>query len=115
MGYMLPARQRKWPELWLYIRSSLIVTFSSIIIVLPIAILGAYALARFNFIGRKYGIIFLVLPMLPLVALLVPLISYTLLHIHLTLIPPVVFFLIFQNWFIAGMFGQQFKCLFPNI
>jgi multiple sugar transport system permease protein len=64
------------PELWLYLRNSLIVTLTSIIIVLPVAVLGAYALARFNFKGRKYGIVFLVLPMLPPVALLVPLISY---------------------------------------
>ena len=56
------------PELWLYLKNSLFVTIGAIIIVLPVATLAAYSLARFRFAGRKYGVVFLILPMLPPVA-----------------------------------------------
>lgn len=64
------------PEVWLYLRNSLLVTVGAIAVVLPVAVLAAYALARFRFKGRRFGVLFLVLPMLPAVAILVPLISY---------------------------------------
>jgi len=63
-------------ELFIYFRNSLFVAGGSITIVLPVAILAAYSLARFKFKGSQFGILFLVLPMLPAVAILVPLISY---------------------------------------
>jgi len=64
------------PEFWCYLRNSLFVTFGTIAIVLPISILAAYSLTRFKFKGRQYGILFLILPMLPAIAILVPLIRY---------------------------------------
>lgn len=66
----------KRPEIWLYFRNSLLVAIGANVIVLPTALLAAYALARFRFKGQKFGILFLVLPMLPAVAILVPMISY---------------------------------------
>lgn len=66
----------KRPELMLYFRNSLLIAVCAILVVLPLALLAAYALARFNFKGRQLGSVFLILPMLPAVAILVPLISY---------------------------------------
>lgn len=66
----------KRPVFWYYLRNSLIVTFGAIATVLPISLLAAYALSRFEFKGRQYGILFLILPMLPAIAILVPLIRY---------------------------------------
>lgn len=64
------------PEIWQYFRNSLIVSGGAILMVLPISILAAYALSRLQFRGSQFGILLLVLPMLPAIALLVPLISY---------------------------------------
>lgn len=64
------------PEIWLYFRNSAIIVIGAIAIVLPVSMLGGYALARFKFKGDQFGILFLVLPMLPVIALLVPLIRY---------------------------------------
>ena len=64
------------PEVMRYIRNSLIVSAGTISVVLPIAVLAAYGLARFEFRGKEYGVLLLVMPMIPAIALLVPLISY---------------------------------------
>ncbi|NPV54171.1 MAG: carbohydrate ABC transporter permease [Firmicutes bacterium] len=64
------------PELYIYLRNSLAITAGTIAIAAPVALLAAYALARFKFPGRQFGILFLVLPLLPAVAILVPLIAY---------------------------------------
>ncbi len=64
------------PEIYRYFANSLFVAGGAAAIVLPVAVLAAYALSRFTFRGSRLGILFLVLPMLPTVALLVPLISY---------------------------------------
>lgn len=64
------------PQIYRYFANSVIVSGGAVLIVLPIAVLAAYALSRFTFRGSRLGILFLILPMLPTVALLVPLISY---------------------------------------
>ena len=64
------------PEIYRYVGNSIVVSGLAVVIVLPVAILAAYALSRFRFRGERLGILFLVLPMLPTVALLVPLIRY---------------------------------------
>lgn len=64
------------PEFYLYSQNSLIISIATIIIVVPIALVGAYALARFNFLGKGFSIVFIILPLLPAVAVLVPLVSY---------------------------------------
>lgn len=64
------------PQIYRYFGNSLIVSGGAIAIVVPVAILAAYALSRFRFKGSQFGILFLVLPLLPAVALLVPLIRY---------------------------------------
>lgn len=64
------------PEFLNYTRNSVVVTVGAIIITLPLAILGGYALARFTFPGKELSFLFLVFPLLPLIAVLVPLVSY---------------------------------------
>ena len=65
------------PEITQYLVNSLIVSSGAILVVVPIATLAAYALARLHFKGRQYGVLLLIMPMLPAIALLVPLIAYT--------------------------------------
>ena len=64
------------PEFFIYLQNSFIVSFSSIIVTVFIALLGGYALARLQFRGRRFGALLLILPLLPPVAILVPLVSY---------------------------------------
>ncbi len=64
------------PEFFNYLQNSLTVTIASIAITIAVALLGGYALARMKFKGQSFGILLLVLPLLPPVAILVPLVSY---------------------------------------
>jgi multiple sugar transport system permease protein len=64
------------PEFFAYLQNSLTVTLSSIIFTIVVALLGGYALARMRFKGQRLGILLLILPLLPPVAILVPLVSY---------------------------------------
>ncbi len=64
------------PELYLYSRNSLIVSLMTIAIVVPISLIGAYSLARFQFRGKEFGFIFMIIPLLPAIAVLVPLVKY---------------------------------------
>jgi ABC-type glycerol-3-phosphate transport system permease component len=63
-------------EFFFYMRNSLLVSLSSILITVLFALLGGYALARMKFRGKGLGALLLVLPLLPPVAILVPLVSY---------------------------------------
>jgi len=64
------------PEFFIYLRNSLTVSILSILITLFVALLGGYALARLQFKGQRFGALLLILPLLPPVAILVPLVSY---------------------------------------
>jgi multiple sugar transport system permease protein len=64
------------PEFFIYVRNSLAVSAASILITLVVGVLGGYALARMQFRGKSLGILLLVLPLLPPVAILVPLVAY---------------------------------------
>lgn len=64
------------PAFLFYFRNSLIVTLGAVGFTLPLALLGGYALARFNFPGKRFGILLLIFPLLPAIAILVPLVSY---------------------------------------
>ena len=64
------------PEFLFYLRNSLIVSLSSILVTIVVSLLGGYALARLQFRGQKLGVLLLILPLLPPVAILVPLVSY---------------------------------------
>ena len=56
---------------WMTFRNSIVSGLGTLAILLPIVILGAYALARIQFRGRKLGKIFIYLPLVPSIALLV--------------------------------------------
>lgn len=56
--------------------NSVIVSIGAVVIAVPTAVLAAYPLARFEFAGKRLGAMLLVLPLLPAVAVLVPLIVY---------------------------------------
>lgn len=58
------------------ILNSIAVSLGTITITLPLVLLAAYALARLRFPGKRFGILFLVLPLLPPIAILVPLVTY---------------------------------------
>ncbi|MFQ5795992.1 MAG: carbohydrate ABC transporter permease [Candidatus Bipolaricaulia bacterium] len=64
------------PEFFIYTKNSLLVAAGAIAITLPVALLGGYALARFNFPGKNLSVLLLILPLLPAIAILIPLISY---------------------------------------
>jgi multiple sugar transport system permease protein len=61
---------------YVYVKNSLIVSLATVVAVLVPALLSGYALAKMSFPGRQLGILFLLLPLLPSIAVLVPLISY---------------------------------------
>lgn len=64
------------PEFFVYVRNSLAISAASILITLIVGVFGGYALARMRFRGKGLGILLLVLPLLPPVAILVPLVAY---------------------------------------
>ncbi len=64
------------PEIVRYLMNSAAVSLGSVMIVLPVGLAAGYALARFRFWGQRMVPVFLALPLLPAVAILVPLTSY---------------------------------------
>ena len=71
------------------------------------ALIGAYALARFRFVGKELGVVFMIIPLLPAVAVLVPLVAYmNKLHLYDTLIAVIlvnsVFNLPFAIWMLRN-------------
>jgi len=64
------------PLFFLYIKNTLIVSFGAIAITLPIAMMGGYALARYQFPGKNLSFVLMILPLLPPIAILVPLVAY---------------------------------------
>jgi len=92
------------PEVWRYFGNSLIISFGTILIVLPVSLLAAYAIARFKFKGSQFSIVFLILPLLPAIALLVPLIAYmNFLHLYNTFIAVVLVNVVFSMPFAIWM------------
>ena len=64
-------------EVLQYLRNSLLVAFGSTLLTLAIALLGAYATARFRFRGRTFAVAgILVTRMLPPIAMVVPMFLY---------------------------------------
>jgi N,N'-diacetylchitobiose transport system permease protein len=89
------------------IYNSLFVSLGSVAATLPLALLGGYALARFEFPGKRYSIVLLVLPLLPAIAVLVALIMYVRsLGLYNTLYAVIlantVFSLPFAVWMVRG-------------
>lgn len=64
------------PLFYTYVKNSLVVTVSSVLIVLALSLLAGYALAKLRFPGRRFGILFLLVPLIPPIAVLVPLIGF---------------------------------------
>ncbi len=89
------------------IKNSLIVSLGTVQWTLPISLLAGYSLARFNFAGKRFSVVLLVLPLLPAIAVLVPLILYMrVLGLYNTLsaviVASTVFSLPFCTWMIRG-------------
>jgi N,N'-diacetylchitobiose transport system permease protein len=89
------------------IKNSLIVSLGTLFFTLPLAVMAGYALARFNFPGKRYSLVLLILPLLPAIAVLVPLILYMRgLGIYNTLysviLATTVFILPYTTWMIRG-------------
>jgi multiple sugar transport system permease protein/raffinose/stachyose/melibiose transport system permease protein/trehalose/maltose transport system permease protein len=87
--------------------NSMIVSIGAVVIAVPTAALAAYALARLTFPGKRLGAMLLVLPLLPAVAVLVPLIVYArALGVYNTLYAVILgaagFALPFAIWMIRG-------------
>lgn len=64
------------PEFFQYLKNSTVLSLGTVIFALPLSLLGGYALARFRFPGKQFSFLFLVFPLLPLIAVLVPLVSF---------------------------------------
>lgn len=95
------------PLFLMFIKNTLIVALGAIAITLPIAMMGGYALARYQFPGKRLSFTLMILPLLPPVAILVPLVSYiNKLAIYDTLfavtIVTVVFNLPFAVWMLRN-------------
>lgn len=94
-------------KFFLNIQNSVVVSVASMLCTVPLALFGGYALARFDFSGKKYAGVLLVLPLLPAIAVLVPLIIYVRqLGIYNTLyaviLATTVFSLPFSVWMVRG-------------
>jgi ABC-type glycerol-3-phosphate transport system permease component len=87
----------KRKEIWSYFFNSLKICAGTIAIALPLALIAAFSLARFNFRGKEpMAISFLILPMLPATAILVPLVSYfNKMYLYNTLISVIIVNIIF--------------------
>jgi N,N'-diacetylchitobiose transport system permease protein len=89
------------------VKNSLIIALSSVSLTLPLSLLAGYALARFDFPGKRYSIVLLAMPLLPALAVLVPLIIYIrVIGLYNTLAAVVlaatVFSLPYCTWMIRG-------------
>jgi ABC-type glycerol-3-phosphate transport system permease component len=85
-------------EILIYFFNSLKISVSVILLTIPIALIGAFALARFSFKGREpMAISLLILPMLPATAVLVPLVSYfNKMHLYNTMTSVVIVNIVFN-------------------
>ena len=93
------------------VKNSLIVSFWSTALVLPLSVTAGYALARFEFPGKRLTLLVFLLPLVPSIAVLVPLILFMrTLHLLNTLTAVVigntVFTLPFAIWMLRGFFMQ---------
>lgn len=89
------------------ILNSVIVSLGSLILTLPMSLLAGYALARFNFPGKRLSIVLFLFPLLPAIAVLIPLILFMrTLGLYNTLFSVIlantVFTLPFAVWMIRG-------------
>ncbi len=87
--------------------NSVIVSLSSLALSLPVSLLAGYALARFNFPGKRFSVILFFLPLLPAIAVLIPLILFVrTLGLYNTLFSVIlantIFTLPFAIWMIRG-------------
>lgn len=94
------------------VKNSVIVAFSSTALVLPLAVSAGYALARFEFPGKRFTFLVFLLPLVPAIAVLVPLILFmrtlNLLNTHTAvIIGNTVFTLPFAIWMLRGFFLQM--------
>lgn len=64
------------PLLFIYLKNTLIVALEAIAITVPTAMIGGYALARYQFPGKNLSFVLMILPLLPPIAILVPLVAY---------------------------------------
>jgi len=90
-----------------YIRNSLVVALGTVAVTLPLALMGGYSLGRFDFPGKNLSVLLLVMPLLPAIAVLVPLIIYMrAVGVYNTLsaviLANVIFQLPFAVWMVRG-------------
>ena len=60
------------PEILRYLLNSAIVSVATVAIVVPVSLAAGYSLARYQFWGQRLAPLFLVAPLLPAIAILVP-------------------------------------------
>ncbi|WP_375449684.1 carbohydrate ABC transporter permease [uncultured Devosia sp.] len=94
-------------KFWNNIRNSILVSTGSLVLGLPIALAAGYAIARFSFPGKSISTLLLFLPLLPAIAVLIPLILFVrALGLYNTLWPVIlantIFTLPFAIWMIRG-------------
>jgi ABC-type glycerol-3-phosphate transport system permease component len=99
------------PEFSRYIWNSVKVAVATLAIILPMAVAGGYALAHFEFPGKKLSILLIILPLVPAISVLVPMIIYMRrLGLFNTLagvvLANVVFNTPFVVWMVRGFIAQ---------
>lgn len=99
------------PDFGRYVWNSTKVAAATIALVLPMAIAGGYALARFDFPGKKLSVLLIVLPLLPAISVLVPMIVFVRrLGIYNTLTAVILANWVFSTplvvWMVRGFIAQ---------
>ncbi len=89
------------------ILNSVIVSLGSMVLTLPLSLMAGYALARFSFPGKRLSIVLFFMPLIPAIAVLIPLILFVRsLGLYNTLFSVIlantVFTLPFAIWMIRG-------------
>ena len=60
------------PEIFRYLLNSAVVSLATVAIVVPVSLAAGYSLARYRFWGQRLAPLFLAAPLLPAIAILVP-------------------------------------------
>ena len=92
------------PLFFMFIKNTLFVSLGAIAVTVPVALMGGYSLARYHFPGKGLSFILMILPLLPPIAILVPLVSYiNKLAIYDTLFSVIVVTVVFNVPFAVWM------------
>lgn len=91
------------------VKNSVIVSLVATLVVVPLSVAGGYATARFDFVGKRVAMAVFLLPLIPAIAVLVPLILFVqrlglLNTLYAVILGNCVFSLPFGIWMLRSFF-----------